>query len=158
MGEPTSQPTSAHFVCLFSLDGVVSAEERAELDNTKADAACVKRASQLAAGELVFGGPKSYWVDLQGYDPAEAAKSLTQPLPILQGGRDYQVTRKDFDRWKQALGSRPGVEFNLYPELNRLFITGTGRSEPKEYDTPGLVAEPVITDIVRWIASLPAKK
>ncbi len=140
---------------IFSLDGVVSAEERAELEKTKADAARVKRASQLAAGELVFGGPKSYWVDLAGYDPADAAKSLTQPLLILQGGRDYQVTMKDYDGWKQALGARPGVEFKLYPDLNHLFITGTGRSEPKEYDTPGFVAEPVVADIVRWVTSIP---
>lgn len=143
---------------IFSLDGVVSAQERAELDKTKADAARVKRASQLADGELAFGGPKSYWVDLAGYDPAEAAKTLTQPLLILQGGRDYQVTMKDFDRWKQALGARPGVEFKLYPDLNHLFITGTGRSEPKEYDTPGFVAEPVIADIVRWITNLITKR
>lgn len=121
-------------------------------------AARVKRASQLAAGELVFGGPKSYWVDLQGYDPAEAAKSLDQPLLILQGGREYQVTRKDFDRWKQALGARPGVEFKLYPAANHLFINATGPSEPKEYDTPGFVAEPVVADIVRWIAKVHGAK
>lgn len=141
---------------IFSLDGSVSEEERTTLEKSKADAARVKRASELADGEAPFGVAKAYWLDLNGYDPAEAAKSLGQPLLILQGGRDYQVTMKDFDRWKAALGSRPGVELKLYPDLNHLFIAGTGRSEPNEYSIPGFVAEPVIADIVRWIAGLRA--
>ena len=39
------------------------------------------------------------------------------------------------------------VTFRTYPALNHLFIAGTGKSLPAEYQTPGHVAEDVIRDI-----------
>jgi alpha-beta hydrolase superfamily lysophospholipase len=77
--------------------------------------------------------------------------TLKLPLLILQGGRDFQVTEADFDRWQKALGSHPGVTFKLYPDLNHLFIVGKDKSTPAEYEHPGHVAESVITDIADWI-------
>jgi hypothetical protein len=70
---------------------------------------------------------------------------------ILQGERDYQVTMKDFDLWKSALGSQSNVTFRTYPKLNHLFIAGEGRSRPEEYQAPGHVDEQVVGDIASWI-------
>lgn len=84
-----------------------------------------------------------------------AARSLKQPLLILQGERDYQVTMADdFVKWKAALGSKAGVMFHTYPALNHFFLPGTGKSVPAEYDTPGHVPVEVISDIAAWIAAL----
>ena len=119
------------------------------LQKTKAQAQAVK---ELKTGDRpVLGIPASYWLDLRGYDPAEAAKQLKQPILILQGERDYQVTMQDFAGWKAALSSRPNVTLKSYPALNHLFLPGEGKSRPTEYDKPGRVAEAVIDDIAAWI-------
>jgi hypothetical protein len=69
----------------------------------------------------------------------------------LQGERDYQMSMDEFARWKAALSGRPHVAFHSYPALNHLFIAGTGKSVPAEYDQPSHVAEPVVVDIAAWI-------
>jgi uncharacterized protein len=106
---------------------------------------------QPGATETVLGVPASYWLDLRGYNPPEAAKALKQPLLILQGERDYQVTPANLEAWKKALAGRPDVTFKSYPGLNHLFIAGTGLSGPAEYQRPGHVAEAVVADVAAWI-------
>jgi hypothetical protein len=70
----------------------------------------------------------------------------------LQGERDFQVSMKDFDRWKAVLGARQNVTFRSYPDLNHLFMSGTGKSLPAEYLVPGNVSGVVITDIADWVS------
>ncbi len=101
-------------------------------------------------GPLLMNIPASYFLDLKGYDPAAQAKTLHCRILILQGGRDYQVTKVDFDLWRAALAGRANVTFHNYPALNHLFIAGEGKSLPSEYDKPGHVAEDVVNDIATW--------
>jgi dienelactone hydrolase len=103
-------------------------------------------------GPPVLGVPVSYWLDMKAYDPAAAAKKLTIPMLILQGERDYQVTMKDFELWKSAVGARKNVTMRSYPALNHLFIAGEGKSLPAEYGKPGHVAPEVIDDIAKFVA------
>ncbi len=103
---------------------------------------------------LLLGGPAKYWLDLRGYEPAKEAVKLRQPMLILQGERDYQVTMENYANWKKALGSRKDVSFIVYPNLNHLFIEGKGKSMPAEYSIPGNVAKTVIDDIVKWIGGI----
>jgi hypothetical protein len=91
---------------------------------------------------------------LRGYEPAKEAVKLRQPMLILQGERDYQVTMENYANWKKALGSRKDVSFIVYPGLNHLFIEGKGKSMPAEYSIPGNVAKIVIDDIVKWMGGL----
>ena len=138
---------------IFSLDGSVSPEEQKQIDHAKEQAAKVKAlkpedASSIAA---LFSAPASYWLDLRGYNPPETAKELKQPLFILQGERDYQVTMEDFKRWTAAVSGKSNVTFKSYPSLNHLFIAGTGQSTPSEYDHAGHVDEHVVQDIAIWI-------
>jgi dienelactone hydrolase len=136
---------------LFSLDGTVSPEEQKQIDEAKEQAAKVKTLKPEDAGSTAFGVPASYWLDLRGYDPAESAKALQQPLLILQGERDYQVTMEDFKRWNAAVAGKKNVTLKSYPGLNHLFIAGTKPSTPLEYDQPAHVDEHVIDDIASWI-------
>ncbi len=96
--------------------------------------------------------PGSYWLDLRGYHPTEAAAALKIPILVLQGERDYQVTLKDFEGWKKALAGRSNASFKLYPSLNHLFIAGTGPSFPAEYSKAGHVSAAVILDLADWIS------
>jgi dienelactone hydrolase len=139
---------------VFSLDGVITDAEKASLEQLKSQIAKVKDlklSPETAAADSLLGAPAAYWLDLRGYQPAETAKELTQPMLILQGGRDYQVTNADFQLWKNALSSRKNVEFKFYEVLNHLFIEGQGKSTPAEYEQAGHVAEIVVEDIANWI-------
>lgn len=143
-------------VYLFSAKGSLSDDDKQAIDAVKQQVARVKEANlndSTSASTLPFGIPANYWLNLRGYDPPKAAAVLTQPMLILQGGRDYQVTIVDYERWKEALSNRKNVEFKLYPDLNHLFITGQGKSTPAEYNTPGSVAEKVVVDIAEWVKS-----
>ena len=107
-----------------------------------------------ASTNSILGAPPVYWLDLRSYDPVATAKTLKQPMLILQGGRDYQVTQVDFENWRRGLSGQPKVTFKLYPKLNHLFMAGEGKSKPSEYEQPGHVADEVIRDVAGWIEGL----
>jgi dienelactone hydrolase len=140
---------------LFGLAGAsVSDEDKKRLAGVEADVAKIKAFTDADKGSTVklFGAMPAYWLDLRGYNPPELAKQVSKPMLILQGRRDYQVTTDDFENWKAALGSRPDVEFHLYPKLNHLFFEGQGLIMPTEYmQKHGSVAPYVIDDIANWI-------
>lgn len=99
----------------------------------------------------LFGMPGSYIVSLNALELAQKAKTLTQPLFILQGGQDVQVyADKDFLSWQALLGEREGLEYKLYPQLNHLFMQGrTGTAA--DYNDQALVDSGVISDIASWL-------
>jgi dienelactone hydrolase len=154
---PLEELALDQFRYISNLDSTISSQEKIFLDTLSAQIARLKD-PQLSlntpASALPLGLPASYWLDLRDYKPAVTAKKLKQPILILQGGRDYQVTLVDLDGWKSILSSHSNVQFKLYPDLNHLFITGKGKSTPAEYGTTGHVAEQVIMDISGWIFKL----
>jgi dienelactone hydrolase len=145
---------------ILSLKGPIGEEERKQVEKLKQQAARVKDpklAADTPAEQLPLGLPASYWLDVRAYDQVGTAAKLTQPLLILQGERDYQVTMFDFDGWKKGLSGRKSVQFKSYPDLNHLFMTGAGKAKPAEYDEPGNVAKGVIDDIAAWIKGRPGE-
>ena len=113
--------------------GLSDAERTSQIDEMRAQVAKVKDPAlsvDTPAGELPLGIPAAYWLDLRGYDPPAAAAGLATRVLVLQGGRDYQVTTQDYDLWRAALAGRPGDDFKLYPDLNHLFMTGSGHEYP----------------------------
>jgi fermentation-respiration switch protein FrsA (DUF1100 family) len=144
----------------FALDGPLSARDEAQLETVRA---VVRRIKSFTTNDLdlpvaPLGSPPGYWLDLNAYDSAATARTLRLPILILQGARDYQVTTVDFDGWKRGLAAQTNVSFKLYPNLNHLFMTGTGKSTPMEYEEPGHVDEPVINDIAAWVQTAGSAK
>lgn len=144
------------FRYLASLEGTNSPEAQDKLADMEKLMTKVRNftPADASSSELIFGVAPVYWLDLRSYDQVATAKALKQPLLILQGGRDYQVSPADFDGWKKGLRSRTDVTFKFYPELNHLFIIGTGKSRPAEYNRPGHVSEAVVDDIAAWIKTI----
>ena len=139
---------------IASLRKTLTDDDKKEIEKARQQVAAVKAlksSTKSSAASLLLGVPVSYWLDLRASSPTETAKSLKQPMLILQGGRDYQVTEVDLGNWKAALSSRANVTFKLYPDLNHLFITGTGKATPSEYEQPGTVEQSVVRDISDWI-------
>lgn len=131
---------------------------RKQLDALRAAVPAIKALTPADSDsrQPIVGAPARYWLDLNTYEPAKVASGLTLPMLVLQGGRDYQVTMKDFGIWKQALGRHSNVTFKVYPDLNHLQVTGTGPSRPSEYAANAHVAAPVVEDIAAWVNRLPS--
>jgi len=85
------------------------------------------------------------------YHQLETAKQLHLPMLIMQGGRDYQVSMKDFLLWQQTLSDKTSCCFKSYPSLNHLFLAGEGKSTPQEYTMPGNIPTEVADDISKFI-------
>ena len=85
--------------------------------------------------DQLLGVPASYWLDLRVYDPLTEIQQIEKPLLFLQGRRDYQVSIADFTLWQTALEDTQNahVQFQLFDNLNHLFMPGTGKSTPSEY-------------------------
>lgn len=103
---------------------------------------------------LLLGLSKDYWLSLNQYSPLKEAKKINSQVLVLQGERDYQVTMEDYSIWFKKFGNNKSWRFQSYPDLNHLFMSGQGKSLPKEYMQPGFVAEKVVNDIARFINSL----
>lgn len=138
---------------LVSLSGLSQDQQKEQIGEIEKQRDKVKKLTKAdtSSAETYFAAPASYWIDLQGYDPPQVAQSLKMPLFILQGERDYQVTMKDYERWKAALRLNKNVSFKTYPKLNHLFIAGEGKSVPAEYEKAGHVQDEVIDDIADWM-------
>ncbi|MBK8254166.1 MAG: alpha/beta fold hydrolase [Polyangiaceae bacterium] len=117
-----------------------------------------KRVARLAAAtrdtpptDLPLNLPAPYWLDLRGYDPAQTLRATGKRTLLIQGGRDYHVSRADFDLWKNALSGSPASEFCWIESLNHLFVAGEGKSRPEEYTKAGHVAEEVVSSVYQFM-------
>jgi dienelactone hydrolase len=143
---------------LFARGGLSKAE-KTEIKKIKAQVKQVKQLDQLLAKGQTYDLPLTnsavYWQSLNHYQALSTAQSLNIPILILQGERDYQVSMKDFQLWKQSLSQSPNASFKSYPLLNHLFMKGEGPSYPEEYNQQGNISEMVISDIAAWIIQKP---
>jgi dienelactone hydrolase len=137
---------------LAELDGHISLEEAAQLDEVRKEVTKIREGA-IQPGETVLGAGKAYWDDLLAYDQVAAARNLSLPVLILQGERDYQVTTEDFRIWQTELGEAANVTLKALPGLNHLFMLGEGTPSPEEYAVPGNVHETVVMAITEWVKS-----
>jgi fermentation-respiration switch protein FrsA (DUF1100 family) len=111
------------------------------------------RSGAAPDSEVVLGASARYWRDLFARRPLESLRRLGVPVLVLQGGKDYQVTREDYELVQAALaGKAPGQALTVWlPDLNHLFMTVVGQSTGAEYGLAGRVDEQAIAQLVRWI-------
>jgi dienelactone hydrolase len=151
---PLDETILRQMTYIYGLDGSLSDDEKKQLDGFRTQIAQIKALQGSDAGKeiRIMNASPRYWLDLRGYNPPELARHVPQPILILQGSRDYQVTIEDFENWKKALGTRPNVEFKLYEKLNHMFYEGQGFPTPNEYTAiHGSVAEYVVADIAAFV-------
>ena len=112
---------------------------------------------QSQAVMLPTGGsiPGAYFLDLRGYHPAQVAAGLKIPILVMPGGKDYNVTRVDFEGWKRALARDRKTTFKFYPDLTHLFMPsaskGPALGTPADDFVPGHVNADVVYDIALWV-------
>lgn len=134
-----------------SSTAMTDSQEKEVISSTEKDMMQIQSLTE-GSTDAVLGYPSSYWYSLNQIDIGELAQKLTIPIFIAQGSKDWQVyPDKDYTAWQELLGDKENVTFQLYDNLNHLFMTSNGKSDVTEYNTPGNVDPAVIDDIVLWI-------
>ena len=106
---------------------------------------------------LLGGVGPAYYLSGFRYNEVATARAIRQPLLILQGDRDYQVTvANDLDVWLKGLKGRKGLTVVQFPQADHLFLDGTGPPTPLDYNTASHVDPKVIATIASWIDSIHA--
>jgi fermentation-respiration switch protein FrsA (DUF1100 family) len=106
---------------------------------------------------LLLTLPAWYQRHLSGIDAAGLHLQDGLPVLILHGGRDRQVTMRDYELWQERLKGHPDASFILYTELNHLFGHFKGETPPfsqisLEYSQRTPIPDEVMDDIAGWIA------
>lgn len=122
------------------------------LQTIKSEVQSVKNITGADSSKLYFNAKGSYWLSLKAYDPLKTAKSIKKRnLLIIQGGKDYQVTEKDYLLWKKTLSSNAAVAFKFYPKITHAIVETDESPSPANYSVPLNVPYYIITDISSWL-------
>jgi len=126
--------------------------------NKKAMKECCDLIAKVRSGSApkdgnLLGAPLSYWKEVSEYatKSPQVLASLDCRAMVIGGGRDYQVTREDFDLYGEALKEHGKAKLQWYDEMNHLFVKGKGKATPAEYAKPCHVSKKVIRDLADWI-------
>lgn len=136
---------------LYSLEPEITAEQQAEKDALFAELDRLQDLDSLAEDDTIAGVYASYWKWLADYDILQAAEEITQPVLLLQGEEDYQVTLEDFRIWKNALGEKENWHLISYPGLTHSFVPGQKAEGSAVYLREAKVQDTVIRDISSFI-------
>lgn len=101
---------------------------------------------------LPFGAKPKYWLMDRNYKVLEEAKKLSLPIMLVQGGRDYNVTKKDYDLWVDAMKGKPNFKSVWIEELDHLFFEGTGKARPEDALVPNHVSKKVSDKIFEFVS------
>jgi pimeloyl-ACP methyl ester carboxylesterase len=141
---------------LATLPGTTGAQAKAQLPQIEQLAALLDSPTALekeSPTTVLFGGAgPAYFLSGLRYNEVATARAIPQPLLLLQGDRDYQVTvADDLDVWLRGLMGREGVTVVQFPGADHLFLDGSGAPTPLEYNRAGQVDPKVIATIASWI-------
>ena len=137
-------------------DQFLSAADRAT--NLTAEQRAAAREEALRQADEFLGRPMPYLQHARHYDPLVTARLVRQPVLILQGALDRQVTAGQADTLAAAIreGGNRAVTVRVFPGLNHLFLvspSGTGSTD--EYAVLRDVTPPaeVLETLASWLAA-----
>ena len=92
---------------------------------------------------------------LSAFDPPAAIRAVRQPVLIVQGGRDVQVTVADAERLRNA---KPDAQLVVVPLANHVLKQTTDTTlngQMPTYQNPAVPIMPVVASaIADWIRKL----
>jgi dienelactone hydrolase len=108
------------------------------------------RSGTMPDSVMVLGLPASYWRSLLARDHIAALHNVRVPLLVLQGDRDAQVKRQDYDRVTAAV-PRDKLETDYFAGLNHIFMPAPEGANGSEMAIGSRVADQVINRISTWV-------
>ena len=139
---------------LYSLLPEITAEQQAEKDVLFAELDRLEKLDELTEDDAVAGVFASYWKWLAAYDILKAAEEIQEPVLLLQGEEDYQVTMTDFAIWQKAFGDKENWRLISCPGLTHLFTPGEKNEGAAAYARSARVDERVIEEIAGFILAI----
>ena len=136
---------------LYSLLPEITEEQQAEKDAVFTDLDRLNDPDSLTDDDVVMGAYAPYWKWLKAYDILQAAEEITEPVLLLQGEEDYQVTMQDFGIWKDAVGEKENWRLISYPGLTHPFASGQKTEGAAVYSRAGRMDAQVIQDIADFV-------
>ena len=136
---------------LYSLLPEITEEQQAEKDALFAELDRLRDLDSMTEEDIVAGAYASYWKWLAAYDILKAAEEISEPVLLLQGEEDYQVTMTDFSIWHETFGEKNNWRMISYPGLTHLFMPGQKEKGAAAYAQDAKVDEQVVQDIARFI-------
>ena len=108
----------------------------------------------LPEDDMIMGAYVSYWKWLADYDILQAAEEIAQPVLLLQGEEDYQVTMEDYRIWKDALGQKENWLMKSYAGLTHPFTAGQKAEGSGAYMRDEKMDAQVILDIAEFVKGI----
>jgi uncharacterized protein len=112
------------------------------------------RAAQAVESDTAPSSPWLRW--FRAYDPLPTARRVRQPVLILQGALDRQVSAGQADTLAAAMraAGNHGVTERVFPRLNHLFLVSPTDGSPSEYPALKDTAIPasVLDTLADWLA------
>ncbi|MEA1875050.1 MAG: prolyl oligopeptidase family serine peptidase [Bacteroidota bacterium] len=147
------------FKFLYKLDGDLSDVDKRRLSQLKAQIDNLEKLRKIDPADADFTLPLGissyYWKDMILYNPIETIKIVEEPIFLIQGEGDYQVSMKDFRMFRRALRKRKlPYEVKSYEKVNHLLFENVGEPSNKEYERPDHVEDYIIKDVAEWIKKL----
>lgn len=85
------------------------------------------------------------------YNPVQAAESLSMPIFMVFGFRDYQVPFSNYNIWLKAMSKHKNANVKIYYGINHIMREGTGEPSPLEYNEKKAMSPQVMKDIIKFI-------
>lgn len=144
------------FKFLYSQDGDLSDADKRRLNQLKEQIDKLENLREIDPADADFTLPLGvspyYWKDMIMYDPVESLQQVDEPIFLIQGEGDYQVSMKDYKMFRRALRKRElPYDAKSYENVNHLLIENVGEPSAKEYERPSHVEHYIIKDVVEWI-------
>jgi predicted esterase len=151
------------FKFLYKLDGDFSDADKRRLGQLKAQIDNLEKLREIDPSDADFTLPLGvspyYWKDMIMYNPVETLKMVDEPIFLIQGEGDYQVSMKDYKMFRRGLRKRKlPYKAKSYEKVNHLLIENVGEPSTKEYERPSHVEHYIIKDIADWIITQFDKK
>lgn len=142
-----------------TLQGIDAPEQKGQYEAWRSEAQEVFAldAEAAKAHEPLYSGTFGayYLWDMHQHDAISLIKELGVPTLIMQGENDWQVYADvDYAAYQEALQDVEFVQFQLYEDLNHLFMPSMakGLSEAMlEYNTPGEIPGAVLDDLAGFV-------
>jgi pimeloyl-ACP methyl ester carboxylesterase len=136
----------------MKVNGQSEQQIQAQLEALKQQFARV-RSGEAKDDEMISIASARYWRDLLAHDVPGALKKLSQPILVLRGESDVQISRVDYDEILKALAGRPPaqLEAHSFPGLNHLFMNAPKQATGGEYAIAGHVDAQAINIMTLWI-------
>lgn len=148
---PLDELMREQYEYLYSLMPEVTPEQQAQKDTLFAELDRLKDPDSLTEDDQIAGAWAPYWKWLLDYDILQAAGEIIQPVLLLQGEEDYQVTMVDFGIWQDALGGKENWRLISCPGLTHPFTAGLKTDGSDIYAAGGHVDSRVIEEIAAFI-------